>query len=79
MWTFLLEKNWESMVNTRLVWSPIQLRLANQWKVLLIDWLTQVLVEIEGIRTYVEFEVINIVDGKNTYHALLGIDLSIYN
>ena len=37
------------------------------------------LVEIEGIHTYVEFKVINIVDGTSPYHEIQGIDGYIYN
>ena len=36
-------------------------------------------VEVKGLRTYVDFEVIDIVDDTNPYRALLGIDLEIYN
>ena len=75
----LTRKTWESMNNPWLDWSPIQLRLANQSKVLPIGWLTQVPVEVEGLRTYTEFEVINIVDDMNPYPALLGIDEVIDN
>ena len=57
----------------------MQIRLANQSKVLPINRLIQVLVEIEGLRTYVHFEVINIIDDKNPYPILLGIDCSIDN
>ena len=58
---------------------PIQLRLANQAKVLPIGRLSQVLVDIEGLHTFAEFEVINIVDDTNPYLALLGIDWAIDN
>ena len=67
------------MGNPRLVWSPIQLRLANQSKVLPIGRLTQVPAETEGLRTYANFEVIDIVDDKNLYPAILGIDCAIDN
>ena len=56
-----------------LKWSLIQLRLANQEKVLLIGRLSQVQVDIEG------FEVINIVDDTNSFIALLGIDWAMGN
>ena len=36
-------------------------------------------VEVEGLRTYADFEIINIVDDTNTYPSLLGIDWAIYN
>ena len=75
----LTRQTWESMNKLRLDWSPIQLRLANQSKVLPIGRLTQVPVEVEGLRTYAEFEVIDIVDDTNPYPALLGIDWAITN
>ena len=61
------------MGKPRLVWSPVQLRLANQSKVLPIGQLTQVPIKIEGIQTYANFDVIDIVDDKNLYPTLLGI------
>ena len=62
------------MNKAHLDWSPIHLRLANQSKVLPIGRLNQVLIEVKGLRKYVDFEVIDIVDDTNTYTALLGID-----
>ena len=70
----LTRQTWESMNKLQLDWSPIQLRLANRSRVLPIGRLTQVPVEVEGLRTYVDFEVIDIVDDTNPYPALLGID-----
>ena len=67
-------KNRESMGKLRLVWSPVQLCLTNQLKVLHIGQLTQVLVEVEGLWTYADFEFIDIVDYTNPYPALMGID-----
>ena len=57
-----------------LEWSPIQLRLANQEKVLPVGRLSQVQVDIEGLCTFADFQVINIVDDTNPYPTLLGID-----
>ena len=37
------------------------------------------LVKVEGLRTYAEFEVIDIVDDQNTYPTLLGIYWEIEN
>ena len=67
------------MNKPRLDWSPIQLRLSNQSKVLPIGRLTQVPVEVEGLRTYVDFEVIDIADDTNPYPTLLEIDWAIDN
>ena len=75
----LIRKTCESINKTRLDWSPIQLRLANQLKVLPIGQLAQVPIEIEGLRTYAYFEVIDIVNDTNPYPTLLGIDWVIYN
>ena len=75
----LIRQTWESMNKPRLDWSLIQLRLANQSKVLPIGRLTQVPVEVEGLRIYSDFEVIDIVDDTNPYTALLGIDWEIDN
>ena len=69
----------ESINKPRLDWSPIQLRLANQSKVLPIGRLTQVPVEVEGLRIYADFKVIDIVDDTNPYFALLGYDWEIDN
>ena len=44
----LTKQTWEIMGNPKLVWSPIQLRLANHLKVLAIGRLPQVLVKVEG-------------------------------
>ena len=35
--------------------------------------------EVEGLREYIDFEVIEIVDETKTYHVLLGIDWEIDN
>ena len=75
----LIRNTWESMNNPRLNWSPIWLRLVNNLKVLPIGQMTQVNVEVEGLRTYTDFEVIDSVDDTNTYPALLRIDLVIDN
>ena len=41
--------------------------------------MSNVIVDVEGLHTYADFEVINIVDDTNPYPALLGIDLDIDN
>ena len=70
----LMRQTWEIMGKPPLEWSPIQLRLANQTKVLPVGRLSQVQVDIEGLRTFVDFEVINIVDDTNPYPMLLVTD-----
>ena len=75
----LTRQIWESMNKPRLDWSPIQLILANQSKFLPISRLTQIPIEVEGLRTHVYFEVIDIVDDTNPYPGILGIDWAIDN
>ena len=75
----LTRQTWESMGKPQLDWSPIQLCLSNQVKVLSIGWLSNVIVDVEGLNTYADFEVINIVDDKNPYPTLLGIYWAIDN
>ena len=75
----LTRQTWESMGNSCLDWSPDQLRLTNQAKFLPISRLSQVPVDIEGLCTFADFEVINIVCYTNPYSALLGIDWAIDN
>ena len=75
----LTRQTWEIMGKPRLDWSPIQLRLSNQAKVLPIGRLSNVPVDVEGVHTFVDFEFINIVDDTNPYPALLGIDWAIDN
>ena len=41
--------------------------------------MSQALVDIQGFHTFVDFEVINIVNNTNPYPALLGIDWAIDN
>jgi hypothetical protein len=62
-----------------LVWSPIQLWLENQYKIYPIGRLEQVEVNIEGVKTKVDFEVIEIMDDSDPYPALLGIDWAFDN
>ena len=57
-----------------LQWSPIQLRMENQQKILPMGILQGVIVDIEGASTQTNFEVIKNVDDSNPYLALLGID-----
>jgi hypothetical protein len=58
----LPKKYWEVMDQSKLVWSPIHLCLDNQYKIYLIGHLEQVEVNIEGVKTKADFEVIEIMD-----------------
>ena len=75
----LMRQTWESMGKPHLDWSPVQLQLSNQAKVLPIGRLSQVPVDMEGLRTFAYFEVINIFYDMIPYPALLGIDWAIDN
>ena len=61
------------------VWSPIQFQLANQQKVIPIGRLLGVQVDIDGVKSFADFEVISIIDGTNPYPTLLGIEWAIDN
>ena len=39
--------------------------------------MTKVVVDIAGVKAYIDFEVIQIVDDAETYPALLGLDWAI--
>jgi hypothetical protein len=56
------KKSWEVMGKPKLVWSPIQRRLSNQYKIYPIGRLEQLEVNIEEVKTKVNFEVIEIMD-----------------
>jgi len=70
----LSKKTWERMGQPKLQWSLIQLRMANQQKIILMGRLHGVVVDIEGASIVADFEVIEIVDDSNLYPALLGLD-----
>ena len=62
-----------------LEWSPIKLRLPNQEKIVPLRIVTSVPVDIDGVNTLADFEVIEITDDSNPYPALLGIEWAIDN
>jgi hypothetical protein len=68
------KKSWELMGKPKLVWSPIQLRITNQYRIYPIGRLEKVEVNINGVKTKVDFEVIEIMDDSNPYPTFLGID-----
>ena len=70
----LPKKTWEQIGRLALQWSPIQLRMENQQKIVHMGRLQGVIVDIEGTCALVDFEVIEIVDDNNPYPALLRID-----
>ena len=62
-----------------LEWSPIQLILANQQKIVPLGRFLSVPVDIDGVSTLADFEVIEIIDDSNPYPTLLGIEWAIEN
>ena len=70
----LPKQTWERMGRPALQWSPIQLRMVNQQKIIPMAWLQWVIMDIEGASVLANFEVIEIVDDNNPYPPLLGID-----
>jgi hypothetical protein len=70
---FLPKKTWEMMGKPKIVWSLVQLRLTNQHKIVLIGRLTRVPVNIDGVCSVEDFEVIEIVDDSKPYPELMRI------
>jgi hypothetical protein len=67
------------MEKTKFIYSPIRLRMDNQQVVSPFGRLEHVPVNIDEVRTFVDFEVIDIVDDSCPYPALLGIDWAFNN
>jgi hypothetical protein len=61
------------------IYSPIRLSMANQHDVSPFGRLEHVPVDIDGVRTFSDFEVIEIVDDNFPYPVLLGIDWAFNN
>ena len=61
------------MGNPTLGWSPVQLGLANQAKVQPIGSVSNLVIDVKGMETYVDLDVIEVVDGGGSYPMLLGI------
>ena len=75
----LTKQTWELMGKPKLRYSPIQLKLANQQKVNPLGRLSNMSVDIDGVRSLTDFEVIEIIDDSNPFPALLGIDWAFDN
>jgi hypothetical protein len=67
------------MGEPRLGYSPAQLKLANQNRVLPIGRLKGVTVDLDGVCTKAYFEVIEIVDDTTPYPMFLGLDWTFEN
>lgn len=62
------------MAKPKLSFSPIQLRLSNHQRVTPLGCLSNIHVDLNGVRSLDDFEVIEIIDNSTPYPALLGID-----
>jgi hypothetical protein len=70
----LPKKTWEMMVKPKLIWSPIQLILANQHKIVLIGQLRGVIMNIDGVHSVADYEIIDIVDDSQPYPTLMVLE-----
>jgi hypothetical protein len=69
----VLRKNtWKFMEDPTLGYSSVQLKLANQHKVLQIGRLKGVTVDLDGVCTKANFEVIEIMDGQHLIQNFLA-------
>ena len=75
----LTKQTWEKMGKPTLSWSPIQLKLANQQRIVPLGRFLSVPIDIDGVSTLADFEVIEIIDDNNPYLALLGIEWEMEN
>ena len=67
----LTKQTWLLMGNPMLRCSLVQLHLSNQAKVQPICCVSNLVVDIEGMKTIVDFDVIEVVGDGGSYHALL--------
>ena len=67
------------MAKPKLAFSPIQLRLANWQRVIPLGHLSNVPIDLDGVRSLADFEVIEIFDDSMSYPVLLGIDWAFEN
>jgi hypothetical protein len=69
----LPKKTWEMMGKPKLIWSLIQLRLENQHKIVPNGLLIGIHVNIDGVHSIEDFELIEIMDDSNPYPTLMGL------
>jgi hypothetical protein len=75
----MTKKTWALMGKPKFIYSPIRLRMDKQQVVNPFGILEHVPVDIDGVRTFTDFKVIEIVDDNCPYLALLGIDWAFDN
>ena len=69
----LTKKTRNLMGNPTFGWSPVQLQLANQANFQPIGRISNLVVDIEGIKMHADFDVIEVVEDGGSYSVLLGI------
>jgi hypothetical protein len=75
----ITKQTWALMGKPKLIYSPIRLRMANQQTVSPFGRLEHVPVDIDRVRMFADFELIEIVDDNFPYPVLLGIDWAFNN
>ena len=73
------KKTWEAMGEPTLGYSNIQLKLENQKGVIPIGRLKNTTVDLDGVRTTTDFEVMDMVDEYIPFRKLLGINWAFEN
>jgi hypothetical protein len=63
----MTKRTWALMGKPKLIYSPIRLCMDNQQAINPFGRLEHVPVDIEGVRTFADFEVIEIVDDRFPY------------
>jgi hypothetical protein len=69
----MTKQTWTLMGKLKLIYSPIRLRMANEQEVSPFVILEHVPMDIDEVKTFAYFKVIEIVDDKFPYPTLLGI------
>jgi hypothetical protein len=66
----MMKQTWALMGKPRLIYSPIRLRMDNQQVMSPFGRLEHIPIDINGVRTFANFKVIEIVDDSCPYPAL---------
>jgi hypothetical protein len=75
----MTKQTWALLRKPKLIYYPIRLRMTNQQAISPFGRLEHVTVDIDSVRTFMDFEVIDIVDDSCPYPALLSIDWDFNN
>jgi hypothetical protein len=61
----LPKKTWEAMGKPKMVFSPIQLWMVNQYCIYPVGWMQNFEVDLDGVKKVADFEVIEIMGEKD--------------